>query len=482
MDLNQVLQQIERFQKGVPFANLVRACTPGDGVEVIADDQKADYINQFEDARAQGRVPKMVPASGAASRMFKFLHEARAVLQAGGTNDDPEFERFMDQLPKFAFYAELTRRLQQQNLGLEPLNVLNMLLGSEHMNYGNNPKGLLSFHGYEKDEVRTPVEEHIVEAACYARDEAGFARLHFTVSPEHLPGFQGKVAEVRSRYEAEGVKLEISYSTQKKSTDTLSVTPDNQPFRLDDGSLLFRPGGHGALIENLNDLQADLVFIKNIDNVVPDHLRADTVTWKQVLGGFLLWVQDQVHCWLKQWDRGEAVARGEVTEFAARYLGIEVSEPLEDETQDRQYLRSLLNRPIRACGMVRNQGEPGGGPFWVKSLDESVSLQIVESSQIDRDAEGQEQILQGATHFNPVDLVCSVRDYQGNAFHLQDFVDPDTCFISEKSKDGRQLKALELPGLWNGAMAKWNTCFVEVPLITFNPVKTVNDLLRPEHQ
>ena len=359
------------------------------------------------------------------------------------------------------------------------------LLEERGLNYGQLPKGLLRFHRYE-DGARTAMEEHLVEGARYASTN-GEAHIHFTVSHEHLPLFKAEVEKRVGKYaEKYQVRYDISFSEQKPSTDTVAANPDNSLFRNEDGSLLFRPGGHGALIENLNDLEADVVFIKNIDNVVPDRLKEDTVTYKALLGGVLVTLQERVFDYLRSLDEATPTKEklAEMEDFLEHTLWcLPPKEKAGWSDQERaDYLHRKLHRPIRVCGMVKNVGEPGGGPFHAYNQDGTVSLQILESSQIDKANEAYQRMFSEGTHFNPVDLVCGIIDYKGEAFDLPKFVDPSTGFISTKSKNGRELKALELPGLWNGAMSDWNTVFVEVPLSTFNPVKTVNDLLREQHQ
>ena len=346
------------------------------------------------------------------------------------------------------------------------------------------PKGLLLFHNYPEG-ARTPLEEHLVEGALYAAAN-GVVNLHFTVSPEHRALFEALVQDKKAAYEQKfNVRYDISFSEQKPSTDTVAATADNEPFRTADGTILFRPGGHGALIENLNDLDADVVFIKNIDNVVPDRLKDDTITYKQLIAGVLVTMQQKTFEYMELLESGEythAQLEG-IIRFMRDDLGIRNPQIKYLEDADLViYMKSKLNRPIRVCGMVKNVGEPGGGPFLVYNSDGTLSLQILESSQIDKQNADYVKMFQEGTHFNPVDLVCGLKDYKGDSYNLPDFVDPQTAFISSKSKDGKELKALELPGLWNGAMSNWNTIFVEVPLSTFNPVKTVNDLLRAEHQ
>ncbi|MBO0937796.1 DUF4301 family protein [Fibrella sp. HMF5335] len=481
-----VEQQIQHFVDGFPFLHVIRAATIGDGIMHVPDDQLMRYIRQYDGQSVNLDLMKFVPASGAATRMFKSLF---AALEGKA---DKAADAFFTRLEDFAFYDDLKAALAKDGLDLTQVmaandrqTVLTYLLTDKGLNYGSLPKGLLKFHNYA-DGPRTPVEEHLVEGAAYA-NAGGQVRVHFTVSPEHRQHFESLIDNELTDYESWlGVDIQVSFSEQKKATDTISVNLDNTPFRNADGSLLFRPAGHGALIENLNDIDADLVFIKNVDNVVPDELKETTVTFKKVLATVLLDAQKQLFRFQELLDNdtpGEGVLT-EVDEFLRQTLcvappaGFNERSPAEKLT----YFREKLDRPIRACGMVKNVGEPGGGPFWAKNADGSVSLQVVESAQIDMDDASQKAIFEQATHFNPVDLVCSLKDRQGKKYHLPDFRDPLTGFITGKSKDGKDLKAQELPGLWNGAMANWNTLFVEVPLITFNPVKTVNDLLRPEHQ
>ncbi|MBR6078417.1 MAG: DUF4301 family protein, partial [Paludibacteraceae bacterium] len=362
--------------------------------------------------------------------------------------------------------------------------VASAMLGSEGMNYGKLPKGLLLFHKYAAG-ARTPLEEHLVEAALYA-SSAGVANIHFTVSAEHKELFKKLVSEKANEYsEKFGVKYNISFSEQKSSTDTIAATVDNKPFRTADGKLLFRPGGHGALIENLNDIDSDVVFIKNIDNVVPDSLKGDTVEYKQVIAGILVSLQKKAFEYLKKLESGE-YSHSELEEMI-RFLQNDLccrNQEIKhfEDSELVIYLKKKFNRPMRVCGVVKNVGEPGGGPFLVQNEDGSVSLQILESSQINMADEKSKKMFENGSYFNPVDLVCATKDKDGKRFDLLKYVDKKAGFISQKSKDGKELKALELPGLWNGAMSDWNTVFVEVPLSTFNPVKTVNDLLREQHQ
>ena len=484
-------KQLDDFKTGFPFLKLEAAASIGHGIMAPADDEREKYIDAWKAYKAEGKdIVKFVPASGAASRMFKDMF---AFLDADYDVPTTDFEKhFFDNIKKFAFREALCDKCKANNGkriseliadGNYKAIVANMLK-AEGLNYGQLPKGLLLFHNYE-DGPRTPMEEHLVEGALYAASN-GEANVHFTVSHEHMELFKQKVAEKADIYAKKfGIKYNITFSEQKPSTDTVAANADNTPFRNDDGSLLFRPGGHGALIENLNEINADVIFIKNIDNVVPDRLKDDTVTYKQLIAGVLVTLQQKAFNYLRLLDTGSYSHEDleEIIRFVQRDLCCRKADIKELEDADLViYLRKKLNRPMRVCGVVKNVGEPGGGPFLTYNQDGTVSLQILESSQIDKsNAEYQKMFTEG-THFNPVDLVCAVKDYQGKPFNLPDFVDKTTGFISSKSKSGKELKALELPGLWNGAMSDWSTIFVEVPLSTFNPVKTVNDLLRDQHQ
>ena len=486
----QLTQQLKNFETGFPFLRLAGAAAIGRGIKAVDATEQERLTTTWEHYKQEGHhVTKFVPASGAASRMFKDLFE---FLDADYDEPTKDAEvRFFEGIHDFAFYQALDDACQVvEGKGVDALveegdykAVVACLLGADGLGYGQLPKGLLQFHAYE-DEVRTPLEEHLVEAALYA-SSAGVADVHFTVSTEHRQLFEQLVNRVLPEYEARfGIKYHISFSEQKPSTDTVAANMDNTPFRQDDGSLLFRPGGHGALIRNLGDLESDVVFIKNIDNVVPDRLKPVTVTWKQVIAGELVSLQQQTFAHLHKLDAG--CTRDELlnmADFLEQQLCTEVPGLRDmDDASLAACLRQKLDRPMRVCGVVKNVGEPGGGPFLAYNPDGSISLQILESSQIDTANPEYMKMFTEGTHFNPVDLVCGIRNYKGERFDLPKYVDPQTGFISHKSKNGRELKALELPGLWNGAMSNWSTVFVEVPLETFNPVKTVNDLLRPEHQ
>lgn len=503
IDKATVERQLMNFREGFPYIDIIKAATINDGILQISDDLASQYVREYEQTSPQYTVMKFVPASGAASRMFKELF-AFADSYTGTDEDyqqlisDPKHApivNFFKRINDFAFYHDLKRAHEQRTgkglneaiLQRQYVDVLRSLLDEEGLGYGNLPKGLLKFHRYGTT-TRTPVEEHLVEGAHYCRSANGQVYIHFTVSPEHREKFAQLIQEVKPQYEQKfGVTYHVTYSEQKPSTDMIAVDMDNQPFRNDDGTILFRPGGHGALLENMNELEADLVFIKNIDNVVPDRLKGETYHYKKLLGGVLLSYQQKIFDYLSYLDKAEDIFSDQVEEirhFVENQL-CAISPAVFASMQDDEkvaWLISMLNRPIRVCGMVRNEGEPGGGPYWVSSGDGTTSLQIVESAQVNMDDPDQARIFREATHFNPVDIVCSLKDYQGKKFDLHRYVDPSTGFITKKSKDGRSLKAQELPGLWNGSMANWNTIFVEVPVVTFNPVKTVNDLLREQHQ
>lgn len=460
--LETVERQMENFKKGFPYLKVVRAASPGDGVLQL-DKAEAELARKRYEQAEGVSVVKFVPASGAATRMFKELFAF--------VNEDKRgkgIDTLLENIDKFAFWDELKALLPE---GADDKTVVRHIV-SEGLGYGLCPKGLVTFHAYP-DGNRKAVEEHLVEGAAYATRD-GVSRIHFTVSPEHINGFksllEAKVPVYEKRF---GIRYDISFSVQKPSTDTIAVNPDNTPFRQDDGSLLFRPAGHGALIENLNEIDADVIFIKNIDNVTTDAQRGDTVRYKKVLAGTLLALQDEAFEYLRALEV-EGAELEPVADFITNKLCVKLP-----ENYTTALLRSILDRPIRVCGMVRNEGEPGGGPFWVANPDGTESLQIAESSQISPD---DMHLMTSATHFNPVDLVCGVKNSKGGKFDLRDYVDPSTGFISSKSSGGRELRAQELPGLWNGAMAKWNTVFVDVPVSTFSPVKVVQDLLRPQHQ
>ena len=487
----QINAQLECFKKGFRFLELAGAASIEKGILKLEEDEEKEILHIWDQYLLKRKtILKFVPASGAASRMFKDLFE---FLDASYDTPQTPFEKtFFAGIHDFAFYSELNNCCIANVLKDIPTLIeakqhkliVRFLLSSEGLNYGSLPKGLLKFHNYPSG-PRTPMEEHLVEGALYAKG-GDTIHIHFTVSSEHRTVFEKLSALKKGEYENMfGVSYNITFSEQKPSTDTIAVDMDNNPFRDDAGKLVFRPGGHGALIENLNDLNADVVFIKNIDNVVPDNFKGATVKYKKVIAGKLIELQEQSFKYIHLLDSGKQTREQmiEIAQFLQRKLYTRNPDLkfLEDSTL-ALYLKEKLNRPIRVCGMVKNTGEPGGGPFLALNSDGTISLQILESSQIDLKDPSKKEMFVNGTHFNPVDLVCSLKDYQGKKFDLTTYVDKNTGFISGKSKNGKELKALELPGLWNGAMSDWNTIFVEVPIETFNPVKTVNDLLREQHQ
>lgn len=491
----KVLTQIETFKEGIPFVNLSKAAVVGDGILKFTTEEEQQLISLFEKERTEKELLKFTPSSGAATRMFKALFaflevynpKKQSLQKYIKENEDKAVRSFVAGLKDFPFYDDVKERIGSNfsSTGDEIYAFVKELLSEDKLNYGFYPKGLLPFHNY-KNQTATPFYEHLREAALYAATDKK-AKLHFTISEQHQQMFLDKEKQVLEKVKDETeVRFTVDYSFQKVETDTIAVDTDNIPFRLKNGSLLFRPGGHGALIENLNDKNADVIFIKNIDNiVVAEHLEA-IANSKKMLAGFLLKVQSKAFKYAAMLDNGEVVDEliNEIRLFLKEELNVRFKNGFMHLGKEDQIalLKNHINRPIRVCGMVKNLGDPGGGPFWIKDYQENVSLQIVESAQINTSNYNQSKILQNATHFNPVDLVCGVKNYKGEKYNLLDFVNEKQGFITEKTKEGRLVKALELPGLWNGAMAYWNTIFVEVPSVTFNPVKTVNDLLKSAHQ
>lgn len=487
----KLAEELDMLAKGFPYLKIEAPATPGHGISVLSPEMEEQAANLWNEYLSKGgKVLKMVPASGAASRMFKDLFSF-----ANGKKDKPDtpfMKKFFDEIEDFAFFAELNFVcIQLYGLSIDSLvkekrykDVVKALINKEGLNYGQLPKALLRFHKVA-GAARTAIEEHLAEGAQYAAGKDGKVRVHFTVSEDHLPLVAMKFEEMKGKLEHEyGVEFELSTSVQKPSTDTVAANLDGTPYR-EDGALFFRPGGHGALIENLNDLDADVIFIKNIDNVVPDSRRADTLKYKKIIGGVLVSLKQKANEYCKLLSEGTPSDEKlqEMLNFLRKNLCI--THDTTDEmvpAAKAEYIYSKLNRPFRVCGMVKNEGEPGGGPFLAYNSDGTVSPQILESTQIDPNNKEAQKMLKESTHFNPVDLVVSTKNWKGEKFNLPEFVDKATGFISQKSREGVEIKALELPGLWNGAMSDWNTVLVEVPVSTFNPVKTVNDLLRPAHQ
>jgi hypothetical protein len=509
----KALAQLEIFRKGPAHTRLERACAVNDGIARLSRAELETLGTLFAEEAARGRALQFTPASGAATRMFKGLlaahargeadkaHFALFAREAGqGQADAKEFLDFYMGLSLFPFRDALQDSLSRAGLDLEALYdakdylpILEHLLTAKGLGYADRPKALIAFHRYGS-EARTALEEHLVEAAALVRDAKGTTRLHFTVSAEHEKAVLTQLEKVRPRFEAAGARFDIGFSQQKPSTNTLAADQDNRPFRNSDGTLAFRPGGHGALLENLHHTGGDIVFIKNIDNLVTDRYRGEVLLYRKALGGYLVRLQERIFGYLRRLRAEgsaapDAALLDEAAQFTEQRLGTLLPDALRAAgargdvlVEKRAFLIKTLNRPLRVCAMVKNQGEPGGGPFWVRYPDGALRLQIVETAQIDTGNSQQRKILESSSHFNPTDLVCGLRDCEGRLFQLQDYVDPEAYFISVKSKDGKSLKALELPGLWNGSMAFWNTAFIEAPVEIFNPVKTVTDLLRPRHQ
>ncbi|MFA6713458.1 MAG: DUF4301 family protein [Bacteroidales bacterium] len=481
ISVEKIEKQLHFFKVGFPYIDVLSAATPEKGILVLSDSQKTDALNIYNNRKC--KLTKFIPASGVASRMFKDLYNSLDQMEMNGTvSADSKGSQFVSHISEFAFYNN------EMFEGCSDKEIIERVLTEKGLSYGAKPKGQLLFHKYY-EEVRTAFEEHLVEGALYAKSPDNTVEMVVSVSAEHLDSFKNLFESIRKKYESRyGVKYNVYFTLQSQSTDTIAGTFEGEPFRKADGSLLFRPGGHGALIENINEINSDILIIKNIDNVVKEDFIEQTILWKQILIGKLLMSMSKTFNYIKKLDSELAI--GDFDRI--RNICSEISKYLEEEYYIKLFnvnkeemplvLRKKLNRPIRVCGMVKNLGEPGGGPFIVRDKDGSTSLQILESAQLNPSNPLTAGLLASSTHFNPVDLVCLITDYSGKKFNLNDFVDESAGFITSKSSEGKVLLAQELPGLWNGAMSNWNTIFVEVPLITFNPVKTVMDLLRKEHK
>ncbi len=489
-----VRKQISQFEEGIPFVPVKKPATIKDGILKPCEETLDDLTQLYNEHCKKEKIVKFVPASGASTRMFRELYAYLEKLNKGGETAVPQaVDDFVSNLHKFAFYDELKGILDKKGVKISSNSdaqdlkeIIESLLDEDGLSFGNMPKGLLPFHRYNKT-YRTAFEEHLVEGAFYAKGGNNTVNIHMTVSPEHQKLFEEKAEKVIPSFENQfKCRFNIEFSQQKPSTDTIAVDLKNNPVRDDNGRLVFRPGGHGALLENLNELDADIVFIKNIDNVVPDALKNVTIKYKKLLGGILLSVRERIKHYLETLENNPHPDEGQIEEmfyFLENELFVVPPPGIKNSKTEEavKYIKSKLNRPLRICGMVENRSEPGGGPFWVENPDGTLSLQIVETSQIEMSNPEVKKIFNSSTHFNPVDILCSVKDHKGEKFDLMKYRDPDAGVISLKSMDGKEIKALELPGLWNGGMADWNTIFVEVPILTFNPVKTIFDLLRPEH-
>ena len=499
----KIIEQINTFEQGISPLSLARPCTIGDGIKIIFDDDKEYFIKIYQKALDEGRVIKFVPASGAATRMFKkqlsFVSRFEQIdydkISEIANNNDEDCKAaitFFSNINRFAFFSRLVDLAKEKGKNISNLiseknisELIRFVTDSDGLNYSNLPKGSILFHSYPEGS-RTSFEEHIVEALNYCAGKAKVAKIHFTISPEHESDIKNLFETILDKYKRDGWKFEIGFSFQSPGTDTISVTLDNKPFRDENRNIVFRPGGHGALLNNLNELKADLITIKNIDNTVPDHLSGESYKYKKILGGYLISLQIKIFSFLKMLADANTIENviNEIIDFTRTELEYDLGDKLKQKSlkEKQDYLFNLLNRPIRICGMVKREDHPGGSPFWVIGKDGELTKQIVESAQVDLSDINQSKIFSDGTHFNPVDIICAVKDYKGNYFDLEKFSNPETCLITKKSKGGQDLKALELPGLWNGGMYHWLTVFVEVPKITFNPVKEVNDLLKPEHQ
>ena len=494
--LEQIKNQLQIFKSGISKAILDRPAVSGDGIVTLSKEGFEKYAAYFDERKDNLKLLKFVPASGAASRMFKFLNEFLNEFDFENETINAFINRkksnhlnvFLAGMEKFPFFSSIDKKLKEMypdflswDRNRKNYNFIKLLLETEYFDYANKPKGILPFHKY-KTHTATAVEEHLNETVYYSNSEAN---LHFTVSENHRKHFEDIINSVKRKIEKQsGVTINTTFSYQDKTTDTIAVSLDNNPFRDDNEKLTFRPGGHGTLIKNLNQLDADIIFVKNIDNVIQNHVETIAL-YKKALAGMLLELQDEIFSCLRKLENKVTETQiDKIADFIQSKLNVELSEDFPKYTIEHKIesLTKKLNRPIRICGMVKNEGEPGGGPFWVKDHKGNLSLQIVEASQVDISNEKQAEILGKSTHFNPVDLVCATKNYKGEKFDLENFIDQNSGFIVDKNKNGKPLKGYELPGLWNGAMAKWITVFAEVPLITFNPVKTVNDLLKSAHQ
>jgi hypothetical protein len=501
ISIQLIEHQLSLFINGVKIQELVKPCLINDGIIQIKQSEYSELLSEFDFAANNDRLLKFVPASGAASRMFqkfqsvlnRFQNLSFADLNIKSKTDEEckSVYDFLINISRFAFYDDLKMVLNADNITIQklinesPLEIIKAVLFEDGLNYSSRPKGAIKFHRY-KNECRTAFDEQIYEALNYITSKDKTVKIHFTISEEHTGLFTDIIDELKSKLSKTEFKIDVTFSYQKKSTDTIAVDDSNSILFDKDGNLIHRPGGHGALLENLNDLNGDIVVIKNIDNLTIESLSTETILYKKLLIGFLIKIQKKVFYYLNLLEK-ENLSKDELSEilfFAKNQLNIIQSEKFDglSLTLQKENLFSQLNRPIRICGMVKNEGEPGGGPFWVKTGDGSLSLQIVEQAQINTNDENQKNIFMKSTHFNPVDLICSVRDYKGDNFNLTNYVDHQSGIISKKSRDGIEIKVLELPGLWNGSMADWITIFVEVPINTFNPVKEINDLLRKSHQ
>lgn len=498
----QIIQQLKLFESGTGFIDVIEPCKKGNGIFAVDETQHTELIEIYSLAALSGRLTKFVPASGAATRMFSkiqsYLNESGDIYFSKLKSDSCKYPKaksvfeFITNLQNFAFYDELKSILTRENIFSENIKddsnisvILKRLLDPEGLNYAFYPKGALPFHKYE-NKARTAFEEHLFEAAKLVLDQSNKVKVHFTISEEHTELFLKIINMSVNEFEMKGIQLEVDYSYQKKSTNIVSVTPDNKLFLDSKGNLVFRPAGHGALIENLDEIDGDIILVKNIDNILPSTKNDLSILYQKIMTGFLISIQKQIFCYLNSIENKNYNEKliSEITEFAKEMLQLYLPEDFDKHTTDAKadYLFLKLNRPLRVCGMVKNEGHPGGGPFFVQNKDGEVSIQIVEESQINQNNSKHLKIFKASTHFNPVDMILGVRDYKGRKFNLKNFVDETSGIITTKTYEGKTIKVLELPGLWNGSMAYWNTVFIEIPAETFNPVKEINDLLKQAHK
>lgn len=481
-----VEKQMESYRHGPNYLKLNRPCAIDDGILSIKKSAMYELIKLYDREAGKFKLLKFVPASGAASRMFAGWFSA---LESGGFGSPVLNQSFLRNFKKYPFYFLIKQNkcasefIEQKNVK----SLLDYILSSKGLNFGWLPKALIPFHYYRAGDVRTPLEEHLFEAAQYVRGAGDVCHLHFTISQEHKKDVAEKIKAVKYEYENLcRIKYKISLSVQSSSTNVLAVDENNLPLREATGNLIFRPGGHGSLLTNLQNIDADFIFIKNIDNIVPEKLLRKILPYKKMLGGLALQIQQKIFAILCQMENDEIDSKqiDEIKNYCSRRLNIVFTRSMSQQSPkiQKQIIFSSLNRPLRVCAIVKNEGEPGGAPFWVDECDGNQTLQIVENGHVDKSSPKQMAIWSAAQYFNPVDLVCCTKNYRGKKFNLDSYVNPDAYLITMKNEKGRSLKALETPGLWNGGMAYWNTVFVELPIIVFNPVKTANDLLRLEHR
>ena len=482
-------EQIEHLLNGFTSPKLIKPALSKAGILTLDQAEAESNAKYYDKYKGNLKIAKFVPASGAATRMFKDINSY--VLN---NKESKAITELVNGLEKFAFYEELKNTFKKEGKDLSQLiknnsykEILEKIVGANGLAFGSKPKAMVPFHKYG-DVVKTAFEEQISEAVKYAVQADKKVNCHFTLSPEHIEMAESLSKRLIPKYEKEfEVSINITFSIQSPATDTLAIDNSEELVRRSDGQLLLRPGGHGALLENLNNVPAEVIFIKNIDNVLYETQPDQNTLYKKALAGVLLNYQKKITNFLHKLNRQRIKNDAflmEVTYFLKNklcYIPPESYNKL-DSDEKLEYLISILNRPLRVCGMVKNTGETGGGPFWVANEDGSMGLQIIEVAQIDASDPEQKDLVESASHFNPVDIVCYLEDMNGKKHDLTKFKNVESGIIAKKSFEGKEIKVLEHPGLWNGSMWNWNTIFVEVPTETFNPVKSVNDLLKSGHQ